>query len=213
MVLTDAEKKARARKRDKEYRDKPENKARKKERDQSPEYRAKDKARRDKPENKAREKARRALPENKAKDKEYQARYEVRVKHRKHQAKPENRAKAREYQSRPEIKAREKENRDYQRSQVLQYYSKHLTKSNIPCCNCCGVDIKDFLALDHIAGKKQMDSEPELVKLGYSSKKSGRVLINWIIDNGFPDGFQILCHNCNYAKGMRKNKNVCPHQQ
>jgi hypothetical protein len=59
----------------------------------------------------------------------------------------------------------------------------------------------DFLALDHIAGKKQMDSEPELVKLGYSSKLSAGKLLKWIIKNKFPKGFQVLCHNCNQAKG------------
>ena len=51
-----------------------------------------------------------------------------------------------------------------------------------------------------------MDSESKLVKLGYSSSKRGQVLRNWIIKNNFPKGFQVLCHNCNYAKGIEKNK-------
>jgi hypothetical protein len=70
----------------------------------------------------------------------------------------------------------------------------------------------DFLALDHIAGRRQMDSEPELIKLGYSSKLESHALVNWIIRNNFPEGFQILCHNCNTAKGMKKNDNICPHE-
>jgi len=94
---------------------------------------------------------------------------------------------------------------------VLQHYSKNLSNSDIPCCNCCGLNSHlDFLALDHIAGKKKMDSEDELVKLGYSSKLENRVLIKWIIDNNFPKGFQVLCTGCNFAKGMKKNNNECP---
>ncbi len=58
-----------------------------------------------------------------------------------------------------------------------------------------------------------MDSERELVKLGYSSSKRGQVLHKWVIENNFPKGFQILCHNCNYAKGIKRNKNKCPHQK
>jgi len=94
---------------------------------------------------------------------------------------------------------------------VLQYYSKHLSKSDIPCCRCCGEKSHiGFLALDHIAGRKEMDSEPELVKLGYSSSLVKTALLNWIIKNNFPKGFQILCHNCNMAKGFYGK---CPHEK
>ena len=31
-----------------------------------------------------------------------------------------------------------------------------------------------------------------------------------IYENDLPEGFQILCHNCNTAKGMIKNNNECP---
>ena len=55
-----------------------------------------------------------------------------------------------------------------------------------------------------------MESEYELKKLGYSSKLVGRMLFKFLIDNNCPDGFQILCINCNFAKGMIKNNNKCP---
>ena len=35
-------------------------------------------------------------------------------------------------------------------------------------------------------------------------------LSNWIIKNNFPKGFQVLCSNCNFAKGLKKNNNKCP---
>ena len=111
-------------------------------------------------------------------------------------------------------KAKGKERRDDRRLKILQYYSKQLSKSNIPCCRCCGENSHiEFLAIDHIAGKKEMDSEHELVKLGYSSALDGKKLVNWIIKNNFPDVFQILCHNCNVAKGYSKNRNKCPHEK
>ena len=96
------------------------------------------------------------------------------------------------------------------RLKVLQHYSKVLSNSDIPCCRCCGENsYTEFLDVDHIAGKKQMDSIPELVKLGYSSTKSGGGLHRWLIDNNYPDGFQILCKNCNGAKSKSKD-NKCP---
>ena len=99
------------------------------------------------------------------------------------------------------------------RLNILLHYSKYISNSNIPCCNCCGENSHvDFLDIDHIAGKNQMDSEPELIKLDYSSKLKGKGLINWIIENNYPKGFQILCHNCNVAKGLIGNENTCTHE-
>ena len=99
------------------------------------------------------------------------------------------------------------------RLNILLHYSKYISNSNIPCCNCCGENSHvDFLTIDHIAGKNQMDYEPKLIKLGYSSKLKGKGLINWIIENNYPKGFQILCHNCNVAKGLIGNDNTCTHE-
>ena len=56
-----------------------------------------------------------------------------------------------------------------------------------------------------------MDSDPELVKLGYSSELgSAYQVVRWITKNNSPKGFQILCHNCNMAKGFYGK---CPHQK
>ena len=87
----------------------------------------------------------------------------------------ERKAKQKEYSLKPEVIAKRKEENRVKRVKVLQCYSKRLSKSNIPCCNCCGENFHiDFLAIDHKAGKKQMDSESELLKLGYSSSFSGK---------------------------------------
>jgi len=101
---------------------------------------------------------------------------------------------------------------------VFTEYSKKISNSDKPICACCGVNQTNFLTLDHIIGRKQMDSVPELVKIGYSSKLKRIELYNWIIKNDYlsdlkTEYFQILCFNCNHAKGLAQNKNVCPHKR
>ena len=73
----------------------------------------------------------------------------------------------------------------------------------------------DFLGIDHVVGKKKMDSIKELTDLDYSSEDFGQTLNVWIIKNNFlsnlkTEYFQILCQNCNFAKGMKKNNKKCP---
>lgn len=66
-----------------------------------------------------------------------------------------------------------------------------------PKCKCCGESEIKFLAIDHIDGNGKKHSQ--------SIKKA---LPYWLIQNNFPKGFQILCHNCNLAKGFY---GACPH--
>ena len=135
--------------------------------------------------------------ERKAKQKEYYQR-------------PEVIARKKELRDRPEVKARKKAREANNRLNVLQHYSKLLSNSESACCNCCKESEINFLAIDHIAGKKQMDSEPELIKLGYRSTFQTNGLIRWILNNNFPKGFQVLCTNCNTAQAYPKNNNKCP---
>ena len=183
-------------------------KKRSKEYDSKPEVKAKKRISANRPENKARAKKHREKPEVKTKRKEYLQNYAARRKEL--DARPERKAKNKVYKSKPENKKRARElDRDL-RYLVLQTYSKRLSDSKIPCCNCCHLNSNlAFLAVDHIAGKKQMDSEHELKKLGYSSKFQSWALLRWLKRKNFPEGFQILCHNCNHAKG-HSTDNKCP---
>jgi hypothetical protein len=174
------------------------------------------KGNRAKPENLAKDKLRRSTDEHKAKERKYKQTPEYKAKEKIRNQQPK-RKKAnldrmrKVYQENPEIRAEFKKNRDTNRLKVLLAYSKRHSNSNIPCCRCCGKNSHiDFLAIDHIAGIQHMDSEPELVKLGFKAKITSTALIVWLIQNDFPKGFQILCHSCNYAKGMKKNNNKCP---
>ena len=190
-------------------RDKPENKERKKLQNQkynsSIEGQKKDKARRRTPEHIAKEKVRKSKPEYKAYMKKHKSTPEFKLK---------DRATRKKRESTPEFKAKqdgEKLLKSMRRATVLLGYSKRHSNSKVPCCNCCGENsFVEFLAIDHIAGKYKMDSIPELVKIGYSSKLKDYRLIDWILEKDLPEGFQILCHNCNMAKGVYGK---CPHEE
>jgi len=76
---------------------------------------------------------------------------------------------------------------------VLTHYSGGVLK-----CACCAESIYEFLCLDHIDGG------------GNTHRKAlgSRYIYSWIITQGFPLGYQVLCHNCNQAKGFY---GLCPH--
>lgn len=67
-------------------------------------------------------------------------------------------------------------------------------------CACCGETEEGFLSIDHVNND------------GAHHRKnvSHRKLPKWLKKNGYPEGFQILCMNCNFGKA--RNGGVCPHQ-
>ena len=70
-------------------------------------------------------------------------------------------------------------------------------------CACCGETTPEFLSIDHVYN----DGEAHRRELqGY-----GKSMTLWLWQNGCPqDGrFQLLCHNCNMAKGLYGG---CPHK-
>ena len=84
---------------------------------------------------------------------------------------------------------------------VFTVYSKRHSNSNIPCCRCCGLDEHlDFLTVDHIDGRKTRPRKEQGLL--------GANLNRWLRKNNYPDGFQILCFNCNSTKGFF---GTCPH--
>jgi len=155
-------------------------------------------------------------PKRKAWKYKYNRTPAVILRKKKHQDKPEVKAKAKKRSQKPEVKAGQKDTRDGRRLNVLQYFSKLHSNSDIPCCRCCGLNGHiDFLELDHILGKTQMTSIPEIMKLKYRKNFELTQLVYWIIKNNYlsnlkTEYFQILCRNCNFAKGMEKNNNKCP---
>ena len=72
-----------------------------------------------------------------------------------------------------------------------------------PKCKCCDEKIYEFLAVDHINndGYKERKSDK-------SFGRGGTAMYLSLKRRGFPKGYQILCHNCNLAKGFYGE---CPH--
>lgn len=85
------------------------------------------------------------------------------------------------------------------RTQIFDHYGW--------ACSCCGVDIPEFLCLDHIegGGNKHREELTGRKNGGGSTMKTYK----WVIDSGFPDSFRTLCHNCNHATRYGA---PCPHE-
>lgn len=83
------------------------------------------------------------------------------------------------------------------REQVFSAYGGHK-------CSCCGETEPLFLSIDHID-----NDGAEMRRKGVHSR-GGTQFYQWLRKNGFPDGFQVLCMNCNLGK--HRNGGVCPHK-
>lgn len=86
--------------------------------------------------------------------------------------------------------------RDRNRLRILIHYSGGEQAS----CACCGELHVEFLTIDHVNGG---GAQHRLV-VGRGNK-----FYYWLIRNNFPDGFRILCMNCNLSLGRR---GYCPHE-
>ena len=109
------------------------------------------------------------------------------------------------------------EKREYYRKNRVRcskYHKKYYLKTkmmvfthygdNPPKCACCGETIIQFLTVDHIHG----DGNKHRRRTGM---KNSLAIYLWLIKNNFPEGFQILCYNCNC--GRAHNNGICPHKQ
>jgi hypothetical protein len=79
------------------------------------------------------------------------------------------------------------------RNEILNHYGGK--------CVCCGETRREFLAIDHINN----DGNEQRKEAG----GAGFTFQVWIKRQGFPNDLQILCHNCNSAKGFY---GYCPHE-
>ncbi len=85
------------------------------------------------------------------------------------------------------------ETKERLREQVFSHYGKK--------CKCCGEERIEFLSIDHVEGG------------GNQHRREVGNYINlyrWIVKNDFPATIQILCFNCNLAKGFF---GYCPHEK
>lgn len=69
-------------------------------------------------------------------------------------------------------------------------------------CTCCAESHSDFLSIDHVNNDGAAHRREMRQAGGYN-------FYLWLRARGFPrDRFQLLCHNCNFAKGKYGS---CPH--
>lgn len=85
-----------------------------------------------------------------------------------------------------------REYRQRLRRQVIELYGG--------ACACCGEDTYEFLTLEHKNGGGREHSR--------SFGNNYYSMWRWLRDNPVSDEFEILCYNCNCAKG---HHGVCPH--
>ena len=96
----------------------------------------------------------------------------------------------------PEKRAEYNSNRQAARVRVKQTVISHYGSK----CECCHQSDIDVLSIDHIfrGGRKHRE------ELGIN----GAEFYQWLVNNNFPEGFRVLCLNCNFALGAYGK---CPH--
>ncbi len=62
-------------------------------------------------------------------------------------------------------------------------------------CACCGA--AGDLTIDHVNG----DGREHRIELFGDRDAASSSMYRWLVRNGFPGGFQTLCHACNMSKG------------
>lgn len=77
-------------------------------------------------------------------------------------------------------------------------------------CKCCGEDEPLFLHIDHINNDGASHRRELRKKLGLKYSLSSSRFYRWLKQNSYPEGFQVLCANCNLGKA--RNGGICPHK-
>jgi hypothetical protein len=77
---------------------------------------------------------------------------------------------------------------------AIEHYS-----GGSPACSCCGEAHPEFLVLDHVNGGGNEER-----------RRYGRGLFGYLKRAGYPDGYRVLCANCNTAFAYY---GACPHAQ
>lgn len=64
-------------------------------------------------------------------------------------------------------------------------------------CACPGCGATENLSIDHLNG----DGSDHRIEIWGNPRGGGSSMYHWLIAQGFPDGYQVLCMRCNQSKG------------
>ena len=92
------------------------------------------------------------------------------------------------------VRIRTKDAHKRNRMQVVAHYGSK--------CACCKETNPKFLSIDHINNDGAAH---------YRQDPSSMALAEWLLKHNFPDGFRLLCYNCNC--GRHYNGGICPHEE
>ncbi len=80
------------------------------------------------------------------------------------------------------------------KEEVFLFYSKGAMQ-----CASCGISDSDVLCIDHIYNNGR--EHRRLI-----GNKGGNAFYRWLQKNNYPEGYQVLCANCNQKKQVLRNK-------
>lgn len=109
-----------------------------------------------------------------------------------------------------EIKQRSKKHQAEHYTEHLEYKKKwrqkeklqvltHYSTGSVPQCAKCGIEDIDVLCIDHIQGFGKRHRKKILLE-------ERMHLYRWLVKHHYPDGFQVLCANCNMKKRVENRE-------
>jgi hypothetical protein len=87
-------------------------------------------------------------------------------------------------------------------------FSHYCDKGKITCQHCNKVEDLRILSIDHINGNGNKHRK----EIGIGNK-GGYNFYRWLKRNGYPEGFQVLCFNCQYRKRRKEMAPENPTEQ
>lgn len=96
--------------------------------------------------------------------------------------------------------------REYARQRYQEIRDKCFQAYGGYRCNCCGECEPRFLTIDHVHN----DGATHWRSL-YGHTQHRGPIYSWLRRHDYPEGFQVLCFNCNCGRAL--NHGICPHVQ
>lgn len=98
-----------------------------------------------------------------------------------------------------EVKERTLRNRESARFYHQDFKMRAFAAYGGPVCSCCGEAHPECLTIDHVNNDGA----------AHRRELAGKSIYKWLSEEGYPQGFQVLCMNCNFSK---KIMGMCWHK-